>query len=47
MLELVEATEEELATQGRGRGLVAMGEGPGASTQVRGSGRLHDVSKPL
>jgi hypothetical protein len=46
MLELVEATEEQLATQGQGHQDLE-GRGPRASTQVRGSVRLQDLSEQV
>jgi hypothetical protein len=46
MLELVEATEEQLAAQGGGQRSTE-GDGPGASTQVRGSAKLEDISEPV
>jgi hypothetical protein len=46
MLGLVETTKEQLAAQGRGQPDVE-GDGPGASTQVRGSAKLKDLIKPV
>jgi hypothetical protein len=45
MLELLEATERQLAGQGRGQPDLQAG-GPAASTQVRGSAKLQDIGKP-
>jgi phage shock protein A len=45
-LELVEATEEQLAAQGRGQRAIEQG-GAGGSTQVSGSARLQALSEPV
>jgi uncharacterized protein involved in exopolysaccharide biosynthesis len=46
MLELVKGTEEQLARQGTGQRVIE-GDGPGPSTQVRGSAKLQDITRPV
>jgi hypothetical protein len=45
-LELVEATQEQLAAQGPGQRAIE-GDGPGASSQVRASANLEDISNSI
>jgi hypothetical protein len=45
-LELVQATAEHLAAQGRGQRAIERG-GPGASTQVRGVAKLQILTRVL